>query len=60
MRGTDRARALGIPGDYSLLQGALHGIALRVGDDHLVPLPRARAWAERVAAALQSFQDSPG
>lgn len=59
-RGTDRARALGIPGDYSLLRGALHGIALRAGDDNLVPLPRARAWAEHVAAALRSFQDSPG
>ncbi|MDQ2969205.1 MAG: alpha/beta hydrolase [Actinomycetota bacterium] len=59
-RGYQRARALGVEGDYALIPGALHGIALRAGHDRLVPLPRAGAWARHVATELERFQDSPG
>ncbi|CAN5248400.1 hypothetical protein BH18ACT12_BH18ACT12_20150 [soil metagenome] len=59
-RGYERAHALGIEGEYSLIPGALHGIALRTGNDQLIPLPRAGAWARLVAAELERFQDSPG
>jgi pimeloyl-ACP methyl ester carboxylesterase len=50
--GFERARALGIEGDYTLIPGALHGVALRPPGLGLVPLPRARRWAELVAAEL--------
>ena len=59
-RGYERARALGGKGDYELIPGALHGIALRTNGEHLLPLPRAGAWARHVKAALERFQDSPG
>lgn len=51
-RGFERARTLGVAGSYELIRGALHGIALRGPSGLLVPLPRARAWADRVAAQL--------
>ncbi|MGD0167646.1 MAG: hypothetical protein ABSC51_10250 [Gaiellaceae bacterium] len=50
--GFERARALGVEGDYTLIPGAVHGIALRPFGLGLVPLPRARRWAELVAAEL--------
>jgi len=52
-RGFDRAQALGVPGTYTLLRGASHGIALRVRRP--VALPKAGAWARHVAAELQRF-----
>ena len=59
-RGYERARSLGVEGEYSLVPGALHGVALRAGHDHLIPLPRAGAWARHVATELERFQDSRG
>lgn len=59
-RGYERARALGIEGEYTLVKGALHGLALRFGGDQLIPLPRAGAWSRLVADELARFQDSPG
>ena len=53
-RGFDRARALGVPGSYTLIPGAIHPIALRLGGRPL-PLPRASRWAELVADQLDSF-----
>ena len=55
-RGFDRARALGVDGEYTLIPGALHGVALRGGSGRLIPLPRARRWADLVAAELTRFQ----
>ena len=52
-RGFERAQALGVPGTYTLVRGALHAIALRAGRP--VPLPRASAWARHVAAHLREF-----
>jgi len=54
-RGFERARALGVAGDYELIPGALHGIALRAHWGRPVPLPRAGAWARRVAAQLAAL-----
>ena len=50
--GFERARALGIEGDYALIPGAVHGIALRPFGLGLVPLPRASRWAELVAGEI--------
>ena len=59
-RGYERARSLGVEGEYSLVPGALHGVALRAGREHLIPLPRAGAWARHVGTELERFQDSRG
>jgi dienelactone hydrolase len=53
--GFDRARALGVEGEYTLIPGALHGVAVRARSGRLVPLPRARRWLELVAAELERF-----
>jgi dienelactone hydrolase len=53
LRGFERAQALGVPGTYTLIRGALHAIALRAGRP--VPLPRARVWAQHVEAQLDAF-----
>jgi len=50
--GFERARALGVEGDYTLIPGAVHGVALRPLGLGLVPLPRARRWVELVAAEI--------
>ena len=57
-RGFERAHALGVPGEYTLLRGAMHGLALRAHWGRPVPLPRARAWAGLVARELDRFEGS--
>jgi pimeloyl-ACP methyl ester carboxylesterase len=52
-RGFERAQALGVPGTYTLIPGALHAIALRARRP--VPLPRAQTWARHVATHLDAF-----
>ena len=52
-RGFDRAQALGVPGTYTLIRGALHAIALRAGRP--VPLPRAGVWVNQIATHLEQF-----
>jgi dienelactone hydrolase len=56
-RGFDRARALGVEGDYTLIPGAVHGIALRAHWGRALPLPRARTWAQLVGDELRRFQE---
>jgi dienelactone hydrolase len=51
--GFERAQALGVPGTYTLIRGALHAIALRAGRP--VPLPRAHVWERQVAMHLDAF-----
>jgi pimeloyl-ACP methyl ester carboxylesterase len=48
-RGFDRAIALGAEGEYTIIPGAVHGIALRAHWGRPVPLPRAGAWSRLVA-----------
>jgi len=55
-RGFERARALGVVGEYTLIPGALHGIALRAHWGRALPLPRAHTWARLVADELARFQ----
>jgi pimeloyl-ACP methyl ester carboxylesterase len=54
-RGFERARALGVDGDYRLLPGGLHGVAVRAPWGKPVRLPRAGAWARLVAQELERF-----
>jgi len=54
-KGFDRARERGAEGRYVLVPGALHGIALRSPGGKLVPLPKARRWAEVVEDELRRF-----
>jgi pimeloyl-ACP methyl ester carboxylesterase len=57
-RGFDRAIALGAEGEYTIIPGAVHGIALRAHWGRPVPLPRAGTWARLVADELRRFQAS--
>ena len=59
-QGFERARRLGVEGTYTLIRGAAHGLALRTPWGSLVPLPRARRWAELAAAEVRAFQASAG
>ena len=56
-RGFDRAQALGVDGEYTLIPGAGHAIALRAHRGRALPLPRAGAWARLVADELRRFQE---
>jgi pimeloyl-ACP methyl ester carboxylesterase len=57
-RGFERAIAAGADGSYTTVPGALHGTAVRTPGGRVVPLPRARRWAELVRAELERFQSS--
>jgi dienelactone hydrolase len=54
-RGFERALTLGATGDYTLIPGGLHGIAVRARGGRLVPLPRAARWASLVADELAAL-----
>lgn len=56
-RAFERARRLGIDGSYTLIRGAVHGIALRGVRGGLIPLPGARRWAALTTAQLAVFQE---
>jgi pimeloyl-ACP methyl ester carboxylesterase len=56
-RGVERARAAGAECTYTLIRGAVHGLALRAPWGGLVPLPRAGRWAELVEGELRRFLD---
>jgi dienelactone hydrolase len=56
--GYERARARGIDATYTLIVGALHGIAVRGPGGRPVPLPRARTWARYVKSALEVWGGS--
>ncbi len=55
-RGFERARGLGVEGEYTIIPGALHGVAVRAHWGPALPLPRAGAWLRLVADELQRFQ----
>jgi pimeloyl-ACP methyl ester carboxylesterase len=54
-RGYERAKARGIEASYTLIPGALHGIAVRGPWGKPIPLPRARAWAGYAASAVENW-----
>jgi hypothetical protein len=41
-----------------MIPGAVHGIAVRGPNGRVVPLPRARRWAELAGAELARFASS--
>ena len=51
----ERARALGVEGEYTLIPGALHALALRAPWGRPVPLPHARTWERLVAPELAAL-----
>lgn len=53
--GYERAKARGIHASYSLIPGAVHGVAVRGPWGRLVPLPRARSWLRQIDAELQAW-----
>jgi dienelactone hydrolase len=57
-RGFERARALGVDGEYTLIPGAVHGVALRAHRGRALPLPRAATWARLVSDELARFQSA--
>ena len=57
-RGFERARAVGAEGTYTVIPGAVHGLALRAPWGGLVRLPRAGRWAELVEQELRLFADA--
>lgn len=59
-RAFDRARALGVDATYTLIRGALHGVAVRTpSGTGTIPLPRARTWLEHVSAEVERFHEAP-
>ena len=57
-RGFERALEAGATGTYTIIPGALHGIALRRRDGGLFTLPRARRWADLLERELRRFAHS--
>ena len=58
-RGFDRAGEVGARGSYTLIRGAVHGVALRIPGGRLLPLPRAGQWLRLVASELEGFTAGP-
>jgi dienelactone hydrolase len=59
-RGFARARLLGVEGSYTVIPGAVHGIALRARSGRLIALPRAERWATLAAEAVARFEEGAG
>jgi dienelactone hydrolase len=55
--GYERAKARGIDASYTLIPGAVHGIAVRGPRGRPVALPRARTWARYVASAVETWAE---
>lgn len=56
-RGFARIQAAGVPGEYTLLRGAVHQIAYRGAREMTMPSIRAGAWARAVEDELRRFAD---
>jgi dienelactone hydrolase len=54
-RGFERALAAGAEGAYTVICGAVHGVAVRSPSGKALPLPRAVRWSELVAEELERF-----
>jgi dienelactone hydrolase len=55
-RGFERIRAREIDAAYTILPGALHGLAVRLYPGGALPLPRAGHWARLVGDELRRFE----
>lgn len=58
--GYERALALGVEGSYTLIPGAVHGVAFRARWGAPIPFPRAGRWADAVSLELARFQGLAG
>ncbi len=56
-RAYERAVSLGIDASYTVIQGGLHGAAVRAPWGRTVALPRAGAWLAKFANELERFQE---
>jgi dienelactone hydrolase len=54
--GFERGLRAGAHGEYTLIRGAVHGLALRAPSGRPVPLPRAGRWAQLVGDEVSSFE----
>ena len=54
-RGFERALTIGAEGEFTVIRGGLHGVALRAPSGKLIALPRASTWAALVADELTRF-----
>jgi dienelactone hydrolase len=54
-RGFERALTIGAEGEFTVIRGGLHGVALRAPSGKLIALPRASTWASLVADELTRF-----
>jgi dienelactone hydrolase len=54
-RGFERALAAGAHGEYSVVRGGMHGLALRRPGGRLVPLPRAGRWLQLADVEIARF-----
>lgn len=52
----ERAEAMGVEAEYTLIPGAVHALALRAPWGRPVALPRAARWRSLVADELDRFQ----
>ena len=59
-RAYERAVARGIDASYTVVQGGLHGAAVRAPWGQPIALPRAGAWLARIADELERFQKAQG
>ena len=55
LRGYERARARGVDAERTVIEGAIHPIALRAPWGGTVPMPRAARWVELVGRELERF-----
>ncbi len=55
-RAYERAVARGIDASYTVIQGGLHGAAVRAPWGRTVALPRAGTWLARIADELERFR----
>jgi pimeloyl-ACP methyl ester carboxylesterase len=55
-RAFERALGLDAGGEYTLVRGGLHGVAVRTRSGRLIALPRSSKWASLVAEELSAFE----
>jgi dienelactone hydrolase len=54
----ERALRAGAHGEYTVIRGAVHGLALRAPWGQLVQLPRAKTWARLVGDEVARFEST--
>jgi pimeloyl-ACP methyl ester carboxylesterase len=59
-RGFERARTIGVDGEFTVIRGALHGVAVRSPWGALVALPRAGRWLDLVSDEIGRFARNDG